>query len=272
MTLVFDPSAPLPGEDLTPDNNVAKPRRDPMGRPGLTMLERIEVVVAWGEYINKHAKVEVPRPRRQVKALQAKTEAARRNGVAPHLIKRWSEQLDALGRITRALYRPPSISLREVDKAIAKQFGVSVRTVERIRQDRRLWPFMGRKVWELPEWQRKGAALHAARLAAKRLMTPERFAKNERVALVSAGLAVEQEAESEAAYLAARRVFGFLRRSESLLPGEYKRPPTWLALLPQWTRIEARWTGEVRVINEQMVYGWVPHPNGRRVPKAPASE
>jgi hypothetical protein len=236
------------------------------------MLERIKVAMAWGEHLNAHARVEAPRPRRQVKALQAKIEAARRNGVAPHLMKRWSEQLDALGRITRALYRPPSISLREVDKAIAKQFGVSVRTVERIRQDRRLWPFMGQKVWELPEWQREGAALHAARSVAKRLMTPERLAKNERVALVSAGLAVEQEAGFEAVYLAARRMFGFLRRSEDLLALEYKRPPTWLATRPQWSRIEARWTGEVYVINEQTIYGWEPHPKGRRVPKAPASE
>jgi len=220
--------------------------------------------MAWGDYLNAHARVEPRRQRNQVKRLQQRIEVARRNGVAPHLIELWRAQLDGIGRFTREIVLPPGIALPKADKAIARQFGISPRTVRRIRQDRRLQAFMPQEAWTVPHWQRQAMALYAARIAAKRLMTPARFAKNERVALLGNGLSVEQEPASEAVYVAARKVREVLRRCERLLPSEYRQRPTWLAYLPQWSRIETR-CGECYLIDGQQVFEWESHPRGRRI-------
>jgi hypothetical protein len=175
-----------------------------------------------------------------------------------------SARLDRLGRASRALLLPPAITLPEADRAIAKQFGITERMVRKIRSDRRMLPFMPHPVWQVRDWERRGAESHAARSAARRLMTPARFAKNEPVALLSAGLAVEQEPTSEAVYKAARGIFRLLQRLESLLPREYRSRPAWLGLAPQWLRTEARCEGWFS-LGEQQIYFWRRHPEGRRI-------
>jgi site-specific recombinase len=62
------------------------------------MLQRIEVAMAWGEYMNAHARIEAPSERGQVKKLQQKLAAARVNGDAQFLLERMSARLDRLGR------------------------------------------------------------------------------------------------------------------------------------------------------------------------------
>jgi hypothetical protein len=242
----------------------ANPRR--AGRPrALPMLERINVAIAWGTYMNAHARLEAPRERGQVKKLQQKLEAGRMNGVAPFLLNRMSARLDRLGRASRTLLLPPAITLPEADRAIAKQFGISERMVRKIRSDRRMQPFMPHPVWQVRDWERRGAESHAARARAKQLMTPERYAKNERVALLSDGLAVEQDPTSEAVYKAAWRIFRLLQRLEKRMPPQYRRRPAWLGFQRQWARMEARCEGWF-FLNDQQVYFWKRHPEGRRVP------
>jgi hypothetical protein len=228
---VSDLSAPLPGEDLPPGSNTA-PRKKRVGRPPLPMRLRIEIAVAWGEeYANARVCVETPAPRRRaVERLQRKIEAAHREGVAPHIIKRLSDKLDAHGRYSRKIILPPQVALPDIDRVIAKRYGVTRRMVCRIRRDKRMWVFMPQLPWKVPDWQLQGMAQHVA----KRLMTPQRYDKREQIALTGDGLAVEQVPGLESGYTAAWRVFGIQQRCEEQLPPEYRRPPVWLAHLPQW--------------------------------------
>jgi hypothetical protein len=266
------------------------PRR--VGRPrALSMLRRIEIAIAWGEHMNAHARIEAPRERGPVKKLQQKLAAARINGDAQFLIDRMSARLDRLGRVTRAIVLPPRIALPEADRAIAKQFGITERMVRKIRVDKRMQPFMPRPIWKVPDWQRRGAESHAARSAAKRLMTPERYAKNERVALVGAGLVVEDAQQEcfrwdprleqkggyglrprthrpithDEVYSAALRLLRLVEEFERRVPLEYRSRPAWLGFQRQWARIEARCEGWF-FRNDQQVYFWKRHPEGRRIP------
>jgi hypothetical protein len=240
---------------------ICLPRRVGRAR-ALSMLQRIEVAIAWGEHLNAAARRVAPRERTQVRRLQQKIAAAHMNGVAPFLLERMSARLDRLGRMTSEIILSPRIALPKADKAIAKQFGITERMVRKVRSDPRMQPFMPQPIWKVPDWQGRGAELHAARSAAKRLMTPERYAKNERVALVSAGLVVEQAASE--VYEAAWRVFTLVRRFERLMPLEYRSRPAWLGFTPQWLRIEAR-CGKWFFRNDQQIYQWESHPNGSRI-------
>jgi hypothetical protein len=103
--------------------------------------------------------------------------------VAPHLIARMSAELDRLGRHSRAIVLPPE-SLAEADRAVAAKFGVSERTVRRVRTNN---PFLGHLRWKVEDWERRGKELHTARSCAQQLMTKERFAKLEDVVLDDAG-------------------------------------------------------------------------------------
>jgi hypothetical protein len=125
-------------------------------------------------------------------------------------------------------------------------------------------PFMPCPVWKVPDWQRQGAESRAARAVAKRLMMPERYTKNERLALVSDGLAVEQDLASEAVYKAAWKLFRLVQRFEELVPPDCRSRPAWLAIRPQWLRVEAR-CGRWRFRDNQQVYDWEPYPEGRRI-------
>lgn len=196
---------------------------------------------------------------------------------------------------------PPKIALPAADKAVAKQFGISERMVRKIRSDKRMQPFMPHPVWQVRDWVRRGAEDHAARARAKQLMTPERYAKNERVALVSAGLAVEQGQEcfcwdgsahrlaharngrlqpprprqritDEDVYRTALAILRFLRRLEEGVPSEHRRRPQWLGFQLQWARIEARCEGWF-FRNDRQVYVRRQHPEGRRIiPKFGAAD
>jgi hypothetical protein len=216
---------------------VSKKKRGAGGRPrALPMRLRIEIAIAWGEeYAGAHVCVEVPaRRRRAVERLQRKIEAAHREGVAPHMIKRLSDKLDALGRYSRKIILPPAVALPDIDRVIARRYGVTRRMVRRIRRDKGMWPFMPQLPWKVPGWQLRDMAQHAAKPAAKRLMTPQRYDKCEQIALTRDGLTVEQAPGLESGYVAAWRAFGIQQRCEEQMPPEYRRPPVWLAHRPQW--------------------------------------
>jgi hypothetical protein len=247
---------------------ICPPRR--AGRPwALSMLQKIKIAIEWAGYMNAHARVEAPRDRGQVKRLQQKLEAGRMNGDAQFLLDRMSAKLDALGRVSRKIVLSPRIALPEADKAIAKRFGITERMVRKIRSDKRMQPFMGRPLWEVPDWQRKGAEAHAARATAKRLMTPERYAKSERVWLDRVGLGVE--AVQEDAYGPANKLhvrhphmkivhhvtsgppspsiaFSIDKGPLRPLPVAKLRAPRDLGFRPQWALIERKQRGHARRI------------------------
>src|SRR5262249_22802925 len=182
-----------------------KKKRGAGGRPpALPMQMRIEIAIAWGEeYVKARVCIEPPPSRRRVvERLQRKIKAAHREGVAPHIIKRLSDKLDAIGRYSRKTVLPPQVALPDIDRVIARRLGVTRRMVRSIRRDKRMWLFMPQLPWRVPDWQLQGMAQHRA----KRLMTPARYAQGERVTLTYHGLAVEQARGSEALYIAAWKV------------------------------------------------------------------
>jgi len=257
------------------------------------MLERIEVAITWGEHMNAHARIVVPRERGQVRKLQQKLVAARMNGDAQFLLDRMSARLDRLGRMTSEIVLPPEIALPEADKAIAKRYGITARMVRKIRSDKGMQIFMPHPVWRVRDWEKRGAERYVARSIAKQRMTPERYAKNEQVALVSDGLVVEQDSECfrwdgsahrfaqprngrlqpprprqrithDDVYKAALRASRLMQRLERLMPPEYRRRPAWLGFQRQWARMEARCEGWFS-LGEQQIYFWRRHPEGRRI-------
>jgi hypothetical protein len=75
--------------------------------------------------------------------------------------------------------------LPEIDKQVAELFGITERMVRKCRTDTRLHPFMPHPVWLERDWVKTARQDFEARQVAKRLMTPERFAKREPLTLVN---------------------------------------------------------------------------------------
>src|SRR5262249_18310740 len=128
--------------------------------PILTAAERIAVAFAWGTALNARATLIRDRKRdKAVARLQAKARRLWPRGTPgpkdPIEFARVSAALDRIGRVTRVPVKPPETALPEIDRQIAKQFGVSVRTVERYRSDPRHKQHMPHPVWEEPAWQRE---------------------------------------------------------------------------------------------------------------------
>jgi hypothetical protein len=80
--------------------------------------------------------------------------------------------------------------LPEIDKQVAELFGITERMVRKCRTDTRLHPFMPHPVWLERDWVKTARQDFEARQVAKRLMTPERYAKGEPVRLFNGGLQV----------------------------------------------------------------------------------
>jgi len=89
-----------------------------------------------------------------------------------------SRQADAIGRHERIPVLKPKVSA-DIDRRVAKEFGISVRTVRRYRSDRRLDPFRSVQPWEVRQWERGAAEQAQLRRRAAALLTPERFAKGD---------------------------------------------------------------------------------------------
>jgi len=97
-------------------------------------------------------------------------------------------------------------------------------------------------------------------------MTPERYAKGEPVRFWNGGLQVALDPSHEETYQGAHRMFEVQRWLNDLIPLEYRSSPRWLAIRPQWSRIETRCDGWfIDPKSGQQVYFWEPHPNGRQI-------
>jgi len=78
----------------------------------------------------------------------------------------------------------------EIDMQVAKQFGITERMVRRCRTDPKLQRFMPHPVWLERDWVKSARLDFEARQVAKRLMTPERLAKQEPLTLVNGAVRV----------------------------------------------------------------------------------
>jgi hypothetical protein len=171
---------------------LSRQRRRPRGRPkALSFQRKIEIAQAWGEALNAHAVFERDRKRdRAVAKLQARFRTLCAAHAPPHKLAEVTAAIDKLGRITRVPIKPPAMILPIIDRALAQFFGITPRMVRRCRGDSRLRPFMPHPVWLERDWVRAVRLEFEARQVAKRLMTPERFAKQEPVRFVNGGLQV----------------------------------------------------------------------------------
>jgi hypothetical protein len=86
--------------------------------------------------------------------------------------------------------KPPDKLLPDIDKQVAELFGITERMVRRCRTDPKLQQFMPHPVWLERDWLKQERLIFEARQVAKRLMTPERYAKQEPIGLVNGSIKV----------------------------------------------------------------------------------
>jgi hypothetical protein len=130
--------------------------------------------------MNRHANHVRDRGRERALAkLQAKFRGLCAANAAPHKLAEITAAIDKVGRVTRVPIRPPDERLPEIDKQVAELFGITERMVRKCRTDPKLQQFMPHPVWLERDWVKQGRLDFEARQVAKRLMTPERYAKGE---------------------------------------------------------------------------------------------
>src|SRR5262249_40950417 len=160
-------------------------------RKDLTFQQGVEVAQAVGEAINAHAVHERDRNRdRAVARLQKKFRALCAANAAPHKVAEVTAAIDKIGRVTRVPIKPPATVLPVIEAEVAERFGITARMVRRCRTDPRLRQFMPHPVWLERDWVKAERLSFEARRVAKRLMTPERYAKGEPVRFFNGGLQV----------------------------------------------------------------------------------
>jgi hypothetical protein len=143
--------------------------------------------------MNRHAIHVRDRGRdRALAKLQAKFRGLCAANAAPHKLAEITAAIDKVGRVTRVPIKPPEKRLPEIDKQVAELFGITERMVRKCRTDPKLRPFMPHPVWLEPDWLRTAREDFEARQVAKRLMTPERYAKCEPVRFYNGGLQVPE--------------------------------------------------------------------------------
>ena len=224
------------------------PARRKPGRPrALSFRERLNVALSWNEKLNARAQVGTSQRHTALAALMKKLIRLQTAGAKPHKIREVQAMMDALGRYITLQVRPPEIDYPTIDQEVAEDFGITARMVLRCRTDFR--KFLSHP-WNERAHEAKARVDFEAKQLAKRLMTPERLAKGERVVIAGGYLVVEQDRTAEAVHMAARRVFGLTR-------------PRWLAIRPQWTRMLQ--AGDRIWIDSQECFVWEPHLRGRQI-------
>jgi hypothetical protein len=198
MTDLFDYST-LPGGPRLQALGLCEPDtdlRNPVGRPrALSFRERLEIGFRW----RKKERELAPRGRstehpnlqpllRQIRRLHANGEVVKAAAL--------SVRADAIGRFHFTPKLPPEESNPDIDRLVARESTkllgrkITERMVRSIRTDRRIAALVGPPAWEKREWEARAERDFAARQAAKRLMTPQRYAKHEPVELTGHGLKV----------------------------------------------------------------------------------
>src|SRR5262249_43245040 len=149
----------------------------PPKRPPGSFQRCLELMLHWEEVWYSHARRGPSTARPALKPVLKKICRGYARGLPEWEIGRLSRQADVIGRHSRLEILPPHASLPDIDAIVAKEFGLSVRTVRRYRSHPRLGPFRSVPPWRVREWERAAANHTWAMAQARRLLTPERLAK-----------------------------------------------------------------------------------------------
>ena len=141
---------------------------------------------------------------------------------APHKLAEVTAAIDKIGRVTRVAIKPPDTALPVIDKQLAQLFGISERMVRKCRTDPKLRPFMPHPVWIERDWVKAGRLDSEARELAKRLMTPERFAKREPLTLINGTVRILDAVELRPISESERQALRTLRASAARVGVPFK--------------------------------------------------
>jgi hypothetical protein len=229
--------------------------RNKGGRPRKSSFRQdMEIALCIGEARRALAGIRRPTQHPELPRVLKQIGRLRRRNALDWRISALSRKADALGRYYQTPILPPEKRKPDIDKIVAKKLGVKPRKVRAIRSDPRFEPFIGPEPWVLRDWEVKERRHYAVRRRAKVLMTPERYAKGERVWLASGGLVVEQCSVWAADYDHAVMLFRLTRRlnrlvgdKETLWDSDYLATvarlirlipwynrSVWLSVRPQW--------------------------------------
>jgi hypothetical protein len=236
------------------------PARRKPGRPrALSFQDQLNVALCWGERLNARAQVGKSERHTALAALMKKLVRLQTAGAAPHKIREVQAMMNALGRYITLEIRPPEVDYPTIDREVAAEFDIHPRTVRRCRTDFR--GFLSHP-WNERAHEAEARTAFAAKQLAKRLMTPERLAKGERVVIAGGSLVVEQDRAAESTFKTAQRMLGLMRRVQHWVPVVSR--PHWLYFKPQWTRMDVQ-AGDRIWINNQEVHVWQTPPQGRKI-------
>jgi hypothetical protein len=164
-------------------------KRNP-GRPrDLSFHERLDVALTWNERLNAQAKVGKSERHTALKLLMKKLIRLKTTGALPYKIFEVQAMMNSLGRYVSLEIRPPDIHYPTLDREVAVTFGIKPRMVRRCREE--LHEFLSYP-WKEREHEALARVAFALkqqiRQLATQLMTPERLAKGEPLAIRFGGL------------------------------------------------------------------------------------
>jgi hypothetical protein len=159
-------------------------KRNP-GRPrDLSFHERLDVALTWNERLNAQAKVGKSERHTALKLLMKKLIRLKTTGALPYKIFEVQAMMNSLGRYVSLEIRPPDIHYPTLDREVAVTFGIKPRMVRRCREE--LHEFLSYP-WKEREHEALARVAFALkqqiRQLATQLMTPERLAKGEPLAI-----------------------------------------------------------------------------------------
>jgi hypothetical protein len=155
-----------------------EPPAPPVRPPG-SFYHRLRVMLRCEELYRKHLRFGCSTQSPALQPILKKIAKARARGLPEWRIAELSRQADSIGRHERVRILKPTVPLPDIDKQVAKEFGISTRTVRRYRSDPRLDPFRSVPPWEVRQWQIDEAEQIRLKRRALALVTPERFAKGD---------------------------------------------------------------------------------------------
>jgi len=183
MTL-FDHSF-LPEELRLYALGLEEPTR-PVGRPRAleSFRDRFMVAAHWANTANSLARPGQTNKRPGLDPVLKQIARAKKRGLPEWRIMALSREADRIGRFHSTPILAPAETKPQIDKIVAKEFGLTERTVRTIRSDKRFIELVPQPLWIPQVWEQEIADRASVRRRARALMTPEYFAKVERGEMV----------------------------------------------------------------------------------------
>jgi hypothetical protein len=206
------------GLDPIPKNKGGRP-------PTLSFMAWIRIAARRDEIVRRLVRRGQSTRPREIAPILKQIGRLRAKNAPPWRIEELSRKGDRIGRYHSIPILRPDEPEPEIDRMTAKEFGVTERMVRTIRSDRRIIELLGPPIWEPRAWEVEERRRYVARKRAEVLMTPERYAKRERVWLASGGLVVEQCSAWAADYDRAVMLVRYI--------ADWGDRPWWLYFRPQ---------------------------------------